>query len=328
MAGFSGDVLPRLTDDLAVAKANIERFGYCLLKEALSPDQVAAMRGRLVEQAAAERQRGAAYEDGGPDQNWGSFRDETGRVRPDAFTAAAGGVNQRLWMLINKGRVFHQVLFQERVREVIGHVLGEEYLLSSFTANIAKAGGVEMDLHTDQWWMPSPTRPGRRALPVGSITRERSGVDGQSDPRMIAPAAAVNVLWMLVDFTAGNGGTRVVPGSHLFGRQPDKGCNMEAVAAEGPAGTALMIDARIWHGTGANVTGGQRLALLTTFCGPQFRPQENLTVGTSPEVLREASPELLALLGFKVWNAYGRIENPAVEFISPGESSLGELRPE
>ena len=328
MAGFSGDVLPRLTDDLAVAKANIERFGYCLLKEALSPDQVAAMRGRLVEQAAAERQRGAAYEDGGPDQNWGSFRDETGRVRPDAFTAAAGGVNQRLWMLINKGRVFHQVLFQKRVREVIGHVLGEEYLLSSFTANIAKPGGVEMDLHTDQWWMPSPTRPGRRALPVGSITRERSDVDGHSDPRMIAPAAAVNVLWMLVDFTAGNGGTRVVPGSHLFGRQPDKGCNMEAVAAEGPAGTALMIDARIWHGTGANVTGGQRLALLTTFCGPQFRPQENLTVGTSTQVLREASPELLALLGFKVWNAYGRIENPAVEFISPGESSLGELRPE
>ena len=40
------------------------------------------------------------------------------------------------------------------------------------------------------------------------------------------------------------------------------------------------------------------------------------------------SPGLLALLGFKVWNAYGRIESPAVEFISPGETSLGEMRPE
>lgn len=328
MAGLSGEGLPELTGDLSMAKSNIDRFGYCLLKDALSQDQVAAMRARLVEQAAAERQLGAAYEDGGPDQNWGSFRDETGRVRPEAFTAAAGGVNQRLWMLINKGRVFHQVLFEERVREVVSHVLGDEYLLSSFTANIAKAGGVEMDLHTDQWWMPSPTRPGRKALPVGSITRERFDADGEGTPWMIAPPAAVNVLWMLVEFTAGNGGTRVVPGSHLFGRQPEKGSNAEAVAAEGPAGTALVIDARIWHGTGANVTGGERLALLTTFCGPQFRPQENLTVGTSPEVLNDASPELLALLGFKVWNAYGRIENPAVEFISPGESSLGALRPE
>ncbi len=328
MAGSGSDRLPRLTGDLAVAKSNIERFGYCLLKDALSRDQVAAMRKRLLEQAEAEKQVGAAYEDGGPDQNWGSFRDERGQVRPEAFTAAHGGVNQRLWMLINKGRLFHQVLFQERVREVIGHVLGEEYLLSSFTANIAKPGGVEMDLHTDQWWMPSPTRPGRRALPVGSITRERFDLDGDAAPHMIAPAAAVNVLWMLVDFTAGNGGTRVVPGSHLFGRQPDRASDVEAVAAEGPAGTALIIDARIWHGTGANVTGGQRLALLTTFCGPQFRPQENFTVGTSPDVLKDAPPELLTLLGFKVWNAYGRVENPAVEFISPGESSLGELRPE
>ena len=38
--------------------------------------------------------------------------------------------------------------------------------------------------------------------------------------------------------------------------------------------------------------------------------------------------KLLALLGFKVWNAYGRIESPAVEFISPGETSLGEMQPE
>ena len=328
MAGLKVDGLPRLTGDLAVAKSNIERFGYCLLKDALSRVQVAAMRKRLVEQAEAEKQVGAAYEDGGPDQNWGSFRDERGQVRPEAFTAAHGGVNQRLWMLINKGRVFHQVLFQDRVGDVISHVLGEEYLLSSFTANIARPGGVEMDLHTDQWWMPSPTRPGRRALPVGSITRERFDMDGDGDPQMIAPAAAMNVLWMLVDFTDGNGGTRVVPGSHLFGRQPDGASDVEAVSAEGPAGTALIIDARVWHGTGANVTGGQRLALLTTFCGPQFRPQENFTVGTSPDVLKDASPELLALLGFKVWNAYGRVENPAVEFISPGESSLGELRPE
>ena len=328
MAGLEVDGLPQVSGDLEVAKSNLEMYGYCLLKDALSQDQVAALRKRLVEQAAAERQLGAAYEDGGPNQNWGSFRDESGRVRTDAFTAARGGVNQRLWMLINKGRVFHQVLFQERVREVIGQVLGEEYLLSSFTANIANPGGVEMDLHTDQWWMPSPTRPGRKGLPVGSITRERSDTDVDDAPPMIAPAAAVNVLWMLVDFTAGNGGTRVVPGSHLFGRQPDRTSNMKAVASEGPAGTALIIDARVWHGTGANVTGGQRLALLTTFCGPQFRPQENFTVGTSQEVLREAAPELLALLGFKVWHAYGRIENPAVEFISPREPSLGELRPE
>ena len=68
--------------------------------------------------------------------------------------------------------------------------------------------------------------------------------------------------------------------------------------------------------------------MLTTFCGPQFRTQENFTVGTGGEVLEGASPDLLRLLGFKVWNAYGRIESPAVEFIQPGETSLPKMRPE
>ncbi len=135
---------------------------------------------------------------------------------------------------------------------------------------------------------------------------------------------------MLSDFTAENGGTRLVPRNHLLGQQPDadQDRDVEAVAAEGPAGTALVLNGRTWHGTGANVSDAPRWApVITTFCGPQFRPQQNFTVGISPEVLKTASPELLALLGFKVWNAYSRIESPAVEFISPGETSLGEMRP-
>ena len=78
---------------------------------------------------------------------------------------------------------------------------------------------------------------------------------------MIAPAVVVNVMWMLVDFTAENGGTRLVPRSHLTGRHPDKGLDkdVEPIAAEGPAGTAMVFDGRMWHGTGANVSDGPRL---------------------------------------------------------------------
>ena len=274
------------------------------------PKQVEALRTRLVEQAAAEKQQGLAYEDGGNDKN--------------------SGINQRVWMLINKGEIFHEPLLHKDVHELIRHVLGEQYLLSCYTANIAKPGGVAMNLHTDQWWMPPPTRRDRSPLPVGSITREHRDVDDAGPPSMIAPAVVVNVMWMLVDFTAENGGTRLVPRSHLTGRHPDKGLDkdVEPIAAEGPAGTAMVFDGRMWHGTGANVSDGPRLGALSTFCGPQFRTQENLTVGTSKEVLENAPPELLALLGFKVWNAYGRVESPAVDFIAPDEISLGELRPE
>ena len=87
---------------------------------------------------------------------------------------------------------------------------------------------------------------------------------------MIAPAVVANVMWMLVDFTADNGGTRLVPRSHLTGRHPDKELDkdVEPIAAEGPAGTAMVFDGRMWHGTGANVSDGPRLGVLSTFCGP------------------------------------------------------------
>ena len=310
MTGTRKDDLPQPTTDLSLAKAYLDEFGYCLLANALSPQQVEALRTRLVEQAAAEKQQGLAFEDSGKEKG--------------------SGINQRVWMLINKGEIFHEPLLHKDVHELIRHVLGEQYLLSCYTANIAKPGGVAMNLHTDQWWMPPPTRRDRSPLPVGSITREHRDVDDAGPPSMIAPAVVVNVMWMLVDFTAENGGTRLVPRSHLTGRHPDKELdkNVEPIAAEGPAGTAIVFDGRMWHGTGANVSDGPRLGVLSTFCGPQFRTQENLTVGTSKEVLENAPPELLALLGFKVWNAYGRVESPAVDFIAPDEISLGELRPE
>lgn len=146
---------------------------------------------------------------------------------------------------------------------------------------------------------------------------------------MIAPCVCVNVMWMLNDFSAGNGGTRFVPGSHLIGRppHPQRDAGAKTLAAEGAAGTAMVFDGRLWHGTGANVSDGNRYGLLSTFCGPQFRPQENFTVGTRPEVLAEAPPELLALLGFKIWSGYGRVENPVADFISQNEPTLGEMRP-
>ena len=319
--------LPAATVNIEKAKSEIDEFGYCLIVNTLEPAIVDAALTRLKEQAAAELGQNAAFEDGGPRQQWGAFTDGKGRPRQQAYTAAAGGVNQRVWMLVNKGRIFRQILFTDCVRAVVNHVLGEEYLLSSYSANIAKPGGVAMNLHTDQWWMPHPVDREPSPVPVGSITREHPNLAGDDTPVMIAPCVCVNVMWMLNDFSAENGGTRFVPGSHLRGYPPRPPDNETTVAAEGLAGTAMVFDGRLWHGTGANVSSENRYGLLTTFCGPQFRPQENFTIGARSELLADASPELLALLGFKVWSGYGRVESPTAEYVSQGERSLGELSP-
>ena len=319
--------LPQVTTDLDQARADLDEFGYCLLANALDDGYREALLERLKRQAEAERNQQLAFEDGGPTQQWGGFRDASGRIRPEAFRAENGGVNQRVWMLPNKGRVFLDLLTQPQVTELVRHMVGNEFLLSSYGANIAKPGSVKMNLHTDQWWMPEPTRPGRHGLQVGSMTRSRFDYDAANDHRTIAPAACSNVIWMLTDFTESNGATRIVPGSHRSGRHPDpeRDKDIETVAAVAPAGTAIITDGRVWHGTGANIGNQLRYAVLTTFCGPQFRPQENFAIGVADEVLQEASPELLALFGFKVWNGYGRTGDPTVEFVDRNEIPLGEL---
>ena len=159
--------------------------------------------------------------------------------------------------------------------------------------------------------MPEPVHRRPNPVPAGSLTRELSNrVDDH--PPMIAPPVVVNVMWMLNAFTAANGATRIVPGSHLYGRRPDAERDKDVVSipAEGVAGSA-----------------GQRLGILSTFVAPQFRTQANFTLATAPEVVADADDDLLALLGFKIWNAYGRIESPVAGYIQQGERSLGEMRP-
>ncbi|MEM7028860.1 MAG: phytanoyl-CoA dioxygenase family protein [Chloroflexota bacterium] len=303
--------LPQPTTDLDTAKADLNIFGYCLLADALAADEVDSVRQRLEEQAAAEREQDLAYRDAGPNQT---------------------GVNQRIWFLVNKGQEFRNLLLHKQVRELVGHVLGNEYLLSSYTANIANPGGI-IEMHTDQWWMPAPTLD-HAVIRPGTMTRMdfRGNHLDKSDiekPAMIAPAVACNVMWMLTDFTAENGATRVVPGSHLSGRQPDakldEGENW--VPGVAPAGSAMIFEARTWHSTGANVSDHSRLGVLTYFCAPMFRQQENMVAGTDPAILENAPQELLDLLGFKLWQGYGRIGNPRESHIQPGQIAMGELGP-
>ncbi len=326
---WTKEELPQLTENLSQAKSDIARWGYCLLDKALPEPLLSQCRNRLIEQAAAEKAAHIAFEDGGPTQQWGDFTDENGKVRHEAFSEENGGVNQRVWMLVNKGRAFRNILELESIEELVRHILGARFILSSFSANIARPGGIAMPLHTDQWWAPEPINRDQPYLPVGSLTRDCFDAKDTDLPpsTMLTPPAVSNVLIMLDTMTAQNGGTRIVPGSHLCGRHPNKhlDSNIKTIAAEGPPGCAIITDGRIWHGTGANQSNEERKAILLTYCGPQFRPQENYTVGTQPEIVKNASNRLRELLGFRVWCGYGRTSDPTVEYIDPTNKLTGEL---
>ncbi len=322
---------PKPTKNFKTARFDLKKWGYCLLIDSIPKSLNDEVKTRLLEQAEAEKKMGLAFEDGSKNRKWGEFRNKQTSVKLK-FGTKEGGINQRVWMLPNKGDEFLKVLKNHKYFKLMKLIVGENPLISSFSANIAKEGGLKMDLHTDQWWAPNPIDRSSDFLPVGSITRtkfdNKINQNITNNDELIARPAVSNVLIMLNGMTKENGGTLVVPGSHLFGRHPDKvlDAQITPIAAEGPPGCAIITDGRLWHGTGANITSNPRLALILTFCGPQYRPQENYTFGLRKDVLKKLNNFQKELLGFKVWNGYGRTGDPTQDFIDQSDLPIGKLK--
>jgi ectoine hydroxylase-related dioxygenase (phytanoyl-CoA dioxygenase family) len=114
---------------------------------------------------------------------------------------------------------------------------------------------------------------------------------------------------MLDEFTAENGGTRLVPDSHLLGRQPwyasGEG-NTATIPTCAPAGSVMIFDGRLWHQTGANVTKDQyRHGILNYYCRGFIRQQQNFFLELESEVIEQASPTLRRLLGWENYFSLG-----------------------
>jgi ectoine hydroxylase-related dioxygenase (phytanoyl-CoA dioxygenase family) len=112
----------------------------------------------------------------------------------------------------------------------------------------------------------------------------------------------IGVMWALSDFTAENGGTRIVPGSHRFLRSWHLPDVSDWVSAEMPKGSVLFYMGSTWHGGGANNSDGPRLGLINTYSLGWLRQESNPYLETPPEVAVKFAPRLRALIGY---SAYG-----------------------
>jgi ectoine hydroxylase-related dioxygenase (phytanoyl-CoA dioxygenase family) len=116
------------------------------------------------------------------------------------------------------------------------------------------------------------------------------------------------VMWTLSAFTADNGATRFIPGSHLWprDRQPLPG---EAIAAEAPPGSAIVWLGGTLHGGGANRTSEIRKGLAFAYRLGWLAPQEKLLLTIPPDQARDMPEKLQRLIGYQVHRpALGVIE--------------------
>ncbi|MCC6365533.1 MAG: phytanoyl-CoA dioxygenase family protein [Bryobacterales bacterium] len=181
---------------------------------------------------------------------------------------------RRLANLAGKGDVFLRVISDATILEYVGHVIPERFKLGSLNARAPNP--------QSEWVQPLHCDAG--ALP------DEKGF------------WVCNVIWMLDDFTAENGATRIIPGSHRWGKYPQDvladpmAPHPDEILVLAPAGSVAVINTHAWHGGAANRSGGPRRCLhafYTRWDKPQQQFQRDLL---SEETKRKLSPELRELL--------------------------------
>jgi ectoine hydroxylase-related dioxygenase (phytanoyl-CoA dioxygenase family) len=201
-------------------------------------------------------------------------------------------------------------------REVITHplVLG--------TVRQVLAHATSFQLHLTQVIAIGPGEPGQ------TIHRDQWAFDFFPFPQ--GYEVQCNTIWAMTDFTAANGATRLVPGSH---RLPDRRSftTDETEPAEMPAGSVLFYTGSLYHGAGANRSDAVRYGLNVTYSVSWLRQEENQYLSVPAETARTLPDDLLRLMGYaRGAYALGYVDDlrdplDALRGVRPKEIGLGDL---
>jgi ectoine hydroxylase-related dioxygenase (phytanoyl-CoA dioxygenase family) len=134
-----------------------------------------------------------------------------------------------------------------------------------------------------------------------------------------------NTIWAMNDFTAANGATRVIPGSHRY----DDGLQFtesDTEPAEMEKGSVVLYTGSLYHGAGANRSSETRYGINLTYNVSWLRQEENQYLSVPLEVARTLPVELLRLLGYaRGAYALGYVDDlrDPIEVVRPGSAAEG-----
>lgn len=197
-----------------------------------------------------------------------------------------GERTQRVYSLVGRGAVFERTAQHPAVLELLDALLHPGYLLTASQAICIGPGETPQPVHFDDTFYTLPR------------------------PR---PAVSVSTIWALDDFTAANGGTEVIPGSHAWSDEQvakaykidpdvpqDESLLSQLVPIEMEAGSLVVFAGTLLHRGGANRSGAARRAFSHQYCEPWARQQENFMVSIPRERVRAMSPRLRQLIGYSI----------------------------
>jgi ectoine hydroxylase-related dioxygenase (phytanoyl-CoA dioxygenase family) len=181
--------------------------------------------------------------------------------------------SQRLYALLAKAPSTAELVAHPALLELVDAVLDAPCLLSANIAINVHPGETAQSLHPDDGYCGVP-RPRR--------------------------AVGVSAVWAIDEFTAENGATEVLPGSHLFGHEPIAADDPRVRPVEMSPGSVVVFLGTTLHRGGANRSDGVRLGLTPQYCQPWMRQIENMALAVPPAVVATLADRVQELLGYSI----------------------------
>lgn len=200
-----------------------------------------------------------------------------------------GNRTERVYTLVARHRIFQDIVEDPRILTLCDVLFQPNYLLTASQAIVISPGETPQPWHTDDSFYPLPR------------------------PR---PMISLSTIVAVEDFTAENGGTEVIPGSHRWNDGQVAGAyhggdaesalvyarRLEdmAIPVQMAAGTCLVFAGTLLHRGGANHSAGTRRAFSNQYCQPWARTQENFFLAIPPREVAAMSATVQSLLGYSI----------------------------
>lgn len=196
---------------------------------------------------------------------------------------------ERVYTLVARGRVFWDSVLDARVLALCERFLLPNFLLTASQAIRIGPGETPQPFHSDDSYHQIP------------------------HPR---PMISLSTIVAVDAFTEANGGTNVIPGSHLWdetrranlfplgggddGAGADARLEGESIPVVMPERACVVFAGTLLHRGGRNRSEAPRLAFSNQYCQPWARPQENFFLGVPQAVARQMPRRLQELLGYSI----------------------------
>lgn len=181
--------------------------------------------------------------------------------------------SQRLYALLAKAPTTAELVAHPAVLDLVDAVMDPPCLLSANIAINVHPGETAQTLHPDDGYcgMARPRRP-----------------------------FGVSAVWAIDDFTAENGATELIPGSHLFGNEPIAETDPRIRPIEMSAGSVVVFLGTTLHRGGANRSDSVRLGITPQYCQPWMRQIENMPLAVPPGIVASLPKRVQELLGYSI----------------------------